>query len=449
MAYKIPYAPFERKQIEYIRRSRESWLNVAEGGKRAGKNIINLLAWAAALENHPDKLHLAAGVSLGSAKMNILDSNGFGLQYLFHGRCRQGQYLKKEALYIHTKGGNKNKIVIFAGGDNIHSAAYIKGNTYGTAYITEANECHQTFVQEVMDRTISSTRRQVFFDLNPKPPRHWFYADFLDYQDELKKKGQNPGYNYEHFTIADNLSLSTEMLAGILSKYDRSSVWYKADILGQRTASSGAIYTGYNREMIGITPEEIRNTHYNELAIGIDVGGTDATVATLIGFTPGFREAHLISGYYRKQGMDDRMSESRYCEEIIRWLTPLARQYPQLGTIYVDSAAKLFRRGLDDALRQHGMSRFLVRSFDKSDGINQRIELNMQLMAQKTKAGKPRFRISTAMDTWHEAYQMAVWDQKAYEKGEWVRLDDGSYPIDCLDSTEYGFYSYKRYLERE
>ena len=45
------------------------------------------------------------GVSLGTAKMNILDSNGFGLHSLFDGRCRMGKYMSKEALYIATRTG--------------------------------------------------------------------------------------------------------------------------------------------------------------------------------------------------------------------------------------------------------------------------------------------------------------------------------------------------------
>ena len=40
----IAYAPLTESQQNYIRRTRQAWLNVAEGGKRAGKNIINLLA---------------------------------------------------------------------------------------------------------------------------------------------------------------------------------------------------------------------------------------------------------------------------------------------------------------------------------------------------------------------------------------------------------------------
>ena len=123
--YKIDYAPLNQKQIDYIGRSKDSWLNVAEGGKRAGKNLINLLAWAGCIEKHPDKLHLAAGVTIAQAKMNILDSNGFGLRFMFDGRCRTGKYMDKEALYITCNGAEK--IVIFAGGGKISDAALIKG----------------------------------------------------------------------------------------------------------------------------------------------------------------------------------------------------------------------------------------------------------------------------------------------------------------------------------
>ena len=123
--YKINYAPLNEKQINYICKCEDSWLNVAEGGKRAGKNLINLLAWAACIEKHPDKLHLAAGVTIAAAKMNILDSNGFGLRFMFDGRSRVGKYNDKEAIYINCNG--VEKVIIFAGGGKVSDAAMIKG----------------------------------------------------------------------------------------------------------------------------------------------------------------------------------------------------------------------------------------------------------------------------------------------------------------------------------
>ncbi|MBQ9309186.1 MAG: PBSX family phage terminase large subunit [Clostridia bacterium] len=433
-------APFSPNAKAYFERSATSWLNVAEGGKRAGKNVINLQAWASVLDTHPDKLHLAAGVTIAQAKMNILDSNGFGLREIFKGRGREMKYMGKEAFCLIDRQGVK-KVILFAGGANSASAALIKGNTFGTAYITEVNECHQGFVNEVLDRTISSGRRQLFMDLNPKAPRHWFYRDFLDYQDELKKKGENEGYNYGHFTVLDNYSLSNEKLREVLSKYRRGSPQYRLDILGERLSSAGRIYTAYDYATVALTRQEILSKKYFELSVGVDVGGTDATCATLVGLTSDMRDIVVIDGMYHRQGMDNRMSESDYVQMVVDFVRPYMKLLPFPITIWVDSANKLFFQGMRQAVVRENLTRLNVKQFNKKDGILERINLNQALLEQG------RFHMLETLDKWHEAYEMAVWDGRAYEKGEWCRLDDGSYPVDCLDSTEYAFYSQKRRIE--
>lgn len=434
----IPYAPLTAKQAAYIRRCQTSWLNVAEGGKRAGKNIVNLIAWAASLETHPDKFHLAAGVSISAAKINIADSNGFGLEHLFAGRCRAGQYKGRDCLYLCTKTGQK--IVLLAGGKKADDAARIKGNTYGSVYITEVNECHPSFVKECFDRTLTSSRRQIFFDLNPKPPSHWFYREILDYQDMLARAGQNPGYNYAHFTILDNLSIPTTRLREELAKYDQASIWYMADILGLRTAARGRIYGSYARGDVAVSRSWIAQQRFAELSVGVDVGGTDATCATLTGFTRGWRDVVHIDGLYHRQGISDKMTEAAYAKKICEWLKPWTGIYPQIAHVYVDSAAKLFRAALREELMRQGMRGVSVVGTDKSDGIRARIELTCMLLMQG------RYRVADHLDKWHEALQMATWDEGAYEKGEWQRLDNGSYPVDALDSSEYSVYPFARYL---
>ncbi|MBQ9324736.1 MAG: phage terminase large subunit [Clostridia bacterium] len=436
----IPYAPLTFSQRAYIEKTASAWLNVLEGGKRAGKNIVNLLAWATCLETHPDKIHLAAGVSLGTAKMNLLDSNGFGLKYLFEGRCRSGKYMDKEALYLNTKAGEK--IIIFAGGGKSDAAAAIKGNSYGTAYITEVNECHQTFVQEVFDRTLASSDRKIFLDLNPKPPRHWFYREILDPQMERWKKGENPGFNYAHFNIFSNQSLSNEKIRELLATYDPHSVWFRSDILGERTSSSGRIYTTWDPEHMLLSPEELQKIRPVQAAVGVDVGGTDATVATLAGLTQGNQDVVLLDGMYHKQGISDKMDEAAYAALVAAWLKPWADRLRMPGSVYVDSANKLFRRALEKAMMDTGIRAWAIRPFDKKDGINERIAWTTTMMHQG------RWKVARHLIKWQEAYDMATWDTKEFEKGEWVRLDDGSYPVDCLDSAEYATYGYRRFTDR-
>ena len=327
----LEYSELCEKQVKYIQRSENSWLNVAEGGKRAGKNITNLISWATTLDHHPDKIHLAAGVSQSAAMMNIIDSDGYGLLHIFEDRCRMGHYNGRDALLIETPSGNK--AILIAGGGDSRSASMIKGYSIGSAYVTEANECHETFIQEVFDRTLASRKRQIYMDLNPKPPRHWFYVDILNYQDELKRKGKNPRYNYEHFTIADNKSIPISKLKGELDKYDKSSIWYQRDILGRRVSASGRIYTSYTYDDVAISPADIRKLNFAEVTVGIDVGGTDATVATLTGLTHGWREAVHIDGLYHHQGIDNKLGSDLYAKMVVEWLKPWAKTYQQLGTI--------------------------------------------------------------------------------------------------------------------
>lgn len=437
----IEYAPLTAKQTEYIRRSVDSWLNVAEGGKRAGKNIINLIAYATCLEIHPDKLHLVAGVSLAAAKMNAIDSNGFGLQHLFAGRCREGEYKNRDALYIQTKTGEK--IVIVAGGGKANDAARIKGNSYGTVYITEVNECHQSFVQEVFDRTLASSNRQLFFDLNPKPPAHWFYRDVLDYQDELKARGENPGYNYEHFTVFDNLSIPDDRLKATLATYDKSSLWYQADIKGKRTAATGRIYTGYTSKEVIVTRDQVKDLRFLEFSIGIDIGGTAATVATLTGFTMQYKDVILLDGYYHKQGKESGYTHDRYAKEIVDKIAEWSETYPAFFAsvhIFAESADKLFRQALANELRRRGFNISVTAAY-KKEGIVDRIRLTNILINQG------RYKVMQHLKPWIEALENATWDEDERQKGEWVRTDDGSYPVDCLDSSEYAVQPFKRRLE--
>lgn len=244
------YAPLCEKQTEYIRNaiSPNNWLCVLEGGKRAGKNIINIIAWCAILEEHPDRLHLAAGVSVATAKLNIIDSNGFGVQHYFKGRCKEGKFKDRDALYIKTKTGEK--IVLISGGGKAGDERYIKGLTLGSVYISEVNECADKFVKETFDRTISSQQRKILFDLNPKSELHWFYQEILDVYEKKQNDNRGFGYLYEHMTIADNMSMSDERIREVLDTYDKNSIWYLRDILGLRKNVEGLVYDCFNNSMI-------------------------------------------------------------------------------------------------------------------------------------------------------------------------------------------------------
>ena len=107
-------APFSQNQMRFFWNCFDHWFNVAEGGKRGGKNVLITMAYCTILEKHPSRIHLIAGVSTATARLNILDCDGFGLKNYFEGRCREGTYQNRDCLYIKTATGEK--VVLVSGG---------------------------------------------------------------------------------------------------------------------------------------------------------------------------------------------------------------------------------------------------------------------------------------------------------------------------------------------
>ena len=89
-------APFTERQMQYMSRCFNSWFNVAEGGKRGSKNVLQTYIFCKMLETHPNRLHLVAGVSSATASLNIVDCDGYGIENYFEGRYRHGKYQNRD-----------------------------------------------------------------------------------------------------------------------------------------------------------------------------------------------------------------------------------------------------------------------------------------------------------------------------------------------------------------
>lgn len=324
-------APFSENQMSFFWKCFDHWFNVAEGGKRGGKNVLITMAYCTILEKHPSRIHLIAGVSTATARLNILDCDGFGLKNYFEGRCREGVYQNRDCLYIRTATGEK--VVLISGGGKAGDEKLIKGNTYGTAYITEANECSKVFIQEVFDRTLSSPDRKIFHDLNPKAEAHWYYQDVLNFHEEKQKAKPDYGLNYGHFTIADNMSISDAQLRAVLSTYDRKSVWYARDILGLRKMAEGLVYPMFSREKHVVKSKAEYNPRHRYY-ISIDYGTRNPFAAGLWDYDPVSHKAVMIRELYHKGGSTNRVDNEAY----YKMLRELARGF-KIEYIIIDPSA--------------------------------------------------------------------------------------------------------------
>lgn len=424
---------FGEKHKEYIRRCRDNSINVAEGAVRAGKTIDNVFAFAMEVERSPDKIHIATGSTVGNAKLNIGEANGFGLEHIFRGRSRWGKFKGNECLYINTKVGER--IVIFTGGVKADSFKSIRGNSYGMWIATEINLHHDNTIKECFNRLLMAKRRKVFWDLNPSNPKHPIYVEYIDnYANKKKEGGMIEGYNYEHFTIFDNINLTDERKNAIIEEYDKDSIWYKRDILGQRATAEGLIYERFADNPQDFFIEVDKLPQFHMVNIGVDFGGNKSKhtfVAT--GIPADYSALYILAS--RK--LETNLSAGEIGKEYVKFLIDVETMFScTVSYTYTDSAEQVVNKDMRYALRDEGLKRSIRNSIKGK--IADRIRATDNLITQG------RLFYTEHAKTVKEALEEAVWDDKSID--DLVRLDDGTTDVDTLDAFEYSFSPYIRYL---
>lgn len=437
------YGPISQKHKRYMGKAINSLISVAEGSVRAGKTIDHCAIAAEYLEHCPDKYHLASGSTLGNAKLNIGSCNGFGLENLFAGACQWGKHLDNEALFIDTVTGQK--VVIFAGGGKADSFRKILGNSYGLWIATEINEHYDcddsrtSFVKVAMARQAAASWPLTLWDLNPSSPQHKIYSEYID---RWRTEGLE-GFNYEHFTIWDNASLTEAQRAAFISKYRPDSVWYRRDILGERCVAEGLIYRAFadEPEKWIITKEELRSRYYDpkknrwtfrNIYLGVDFGGSgSAHTFVAVAITEDWKLIAL-----RSERIDaHKIDTERLTERFLTFGQIIMTEYGWIDIAYCDSAEQTIINSF------RNQAPFPVANARKGE-INDRIRATDIMLSLHILmiVGEDCGSLINALAT-------CVWDGK--KPGEWIRLDDGTSDIDTLDAFEYSWERLWKILIRE
>lgn len=424
----IPWGAFSEKHKAYIRSALKHRMCVAEGAIRSGKTIDHCIIAAAYLETAPDRFHLASGSTIGNAKLNIGVCNGFGLENLFRGRCRWGNYRNNEALYIQTAAGEK--VVVFAGGAKADSYKRILGNSYGLWIATEINEHYDSpdsrvsFIKVAAGRQIAAQKPFTLWDLNPCAPQHPIYRDYIDL---YRERGLEGGYQYEHFTVRDNATITEVRLKEIESQYDPGTVWYRRDILGQRAVAEGLVYRQFADDPERFTVDDVPGQTVRHAVIGVDFGGgTSAHAFCCLGFmTTG--EAVVLDEYHEQDALTPNKLAEAFVDFVkrcqMRWLVTDA---------WCDSAEQTLINGLRVAAAAARLPINIGNALKKP--INDRIRATCILM------GSGRFFVARRCKETVDALKSALWDGKKLTED--VRLDDGTTNIDSLDAMEYALERY-------
>lgn len=441
MTRTIPWGKFSDKHKNYIKTALNYKQSVAEGAVRSGKTIDHCIIFSMYLETCEDKIHLASGSSLPNAKLNIGDCNGFGLEHIFRGRCRWGKYKSNEALFVQTKTGEK--IVIFTGGGKSDSYKSILGNSYGGWIATEINEHYDcedsrtSFIKVAMARQIASVHPFTLWDLNPSNPNADIYKNYID-----KFMGLD-WYRYEHFNIFDNATMSQERIEEIQNKYDKNSVWYKRDILGERMVAEGLVFPYFANDCKPYLfkyqhlKEKMkeRGKRFSHLIIGVDFGDNGSKYSWhLTGFTNDWDYMWALDeGDMAKSNAIDA---TKFCKAFVRFYKRCVECYGYVEWIFPDSASNTLINTLRAYFYAEGLDGSIIAPVKKNELTDRPITVDSLLVTG-------RLKIEEHCKNLINALSELVWDEKKD-----IPKDENVNNInDDWDSFCYTFITHSGYID--
>lgn len=441
MTRTIPWGKFSDKHKNYIKTALNYKQSVAEGAVRSGKTIDHCIIFSMYLETCEDKIHLASGSSLPNAKLNIGDCNGFGLEHIFRGRCRWGKYKSNEALFIQTKTGEK--IVIFTGGGKSDSYKSILGNSYGGWIATEINEHYDcedsrtSFIKVAMARQIASVHPFTLWDLNPSNPNADIYKNYID-----KFMGLD-WYRYEHFNIFDNATMSQERIEEIQNKYDKNSVWYKRDILGERMVAEGLVFPYFANDCkpylfkYQSLKEKMKEEgkRFSHLIIGVDFGDNGSKYSWhLTGFTNDWDYMWALDeGDMAKSNAIDA---TKFCKAFVRFYKRCIECYGYVEWIFPDSASNTLINTLRAYFYAEGLDGSIIAPVKKNELTDRPITVDSLLVTG-------RLKIEEHCKNLINALSELVWDEKKD-----IPKDENVNNInDDWDSFCYTFITHSGYID--
>lgn len=416
------------KHKEYMRKTQNAAINIAEGSIRSGKTTDNIFCFAHDLKKSKDKLHLATASTQPAAKVIIGDCDGYGLEHIFRGQCKWGKYKGNDCLRIKGPDTNFNeKIVLFCGGAKSDSYKKFRGYSIGLWIATEINLHHKNTIEEALKRQIKAHIKHLYWDLNPENPNDTIYTEYIDKWKKMDDEGiLVGGYNYESFNIFDNINIPEKNLKEVLSRYVVGTVYYIRDILGKRAVAEGLIYQQFADNLNAFVIDELTdNLIY--ITIGIDYGASRSrTSFKATGFSYGFNTVYSID--------EEDIKGVNTPEQVYRafelFYLRVVSTYGAVHKVYADYGAlgQVLTQGLRNYIASRGLPVIID---DCSKGtILDRINFTNQIMALG------RYKILRKCKNLILALQTAVWDEKKIDE----RLDDGTTDIDSLDAFEYSVF---------
>jgi phage terminase large subunit len=223
-----------------------------EGTTAAGKTTVGLFKFMLRVAESPKKIHILAGLDLGTIEKNIinkdlgiLDDFGSLVEYNAGGKGKNSL----PHLLFHPSSGDK--VIYVLGYDNKARWKKALGGQYGCLYIDEINIADMEFVREASMRC-----DYLLATLNPDDPGLPVYEEYINHSRplpeweeetpkeilEMLKEEPKPGWVHWFFSFAHNLGLPPDKVQQIINSVPKGTKLYKNKIEGLRGRATGLVF---------------------------------------------------------------------------------------------------------------------------------------------------------------------------------------------------------------
>lgn len=409
----LKFSPKQEQIFKFI--ADDNRYLICDGAVRSGKTVPMALAFVlfGLMKFNNAKLGICSKTTR-TAERNILDP-----LFSIEGLPFRMKYNRGTMILTASWGDTTNEFHIFGANDE-KAAAKIQGITLSSVFFDEVVLMPESFVNQALARMLTDPNSKAWFSCNPESPQHWFFTNFI----EMRK----PRTKYLHFDMTDNPLMTPEAIERARSNF--SGVFLQRYVYGFWSVAEGAIYPVFAENkakfMCNAVPELPRLYIY----AGLDFGGNKSQHAvTVTAIDPVKREIWVLHSESFKA---ENVTPDELYTKVELIIQNVESDFNvKIQAIYADCAEQTLINGLRARLP------LPVRNSLK-EPINDRIRVTTSLMA----SGRFHMVRGRCKDL-AVAFETAVWDEKKIDD---VRLDNGTYNVDVLDSFEYSFERYLRAL---
>ena len=344
---------------------------------------------------------------------------------------------------IEWQTSNGIKRIYFAGFDNKARFKQILGMTIYGIWCDEIQTAHDEFVGELFTR-LARDNGFLVTTSNGGLPDQKVYVDYLNkgranpkYEHELPDSTRNyllskphdTRFRFYWFGFNDNPMMEKDQIEHLNNTHPPGSFEHNSKILGIRGFVEGMIYAkylSYEKNMVrfkDIYKNPDSPLQFVKYTIGIDVGSTDFTVFTLIGFTPYFKEAVALD-----KVEINHVGVQEIWDTFTKWYD---KYYLEIGHkvhgAFIDNAAQIVKSSLAPLMmNRYGMQ--IADSYKYT--IKERVDWGIRFIHQ----GRLLFTEYTK-DT-YDAFNNTLYKKNLHETD--IRDFPKHIYKDRIDSAEYG-----------